>query len=270
MRRRRPTRARPAARLAACVALALALPARALVVDGDPAAALREPAPGSPVAWVARLGGTGGVYLGAGWVVTASHVGAQAISIDGTSYPPVAGSWKPLRGEGATGPDLGVFRVDPAPRLAPLEIARRAPALGEPLLLVAWGAGRGERLEWDGRVGFRWDPVYARRWGRNRVAATGLVVPDGQHSTRAFATLFSPGEPEEAQAAHGDSGGGAFVLRRGSWRLVGILFSVVSLPGQPPGTAVGGNATNLADLSVYREEIEGITGLTGQGEPAGR
>jgi hypothetical protein len=255
-----------AARAGTCFALALALPARALVVDGDEEAARREPATGGPVAYVAKIGGTSGVYLGQGWVITAGHVGAGELALEGAAYPPVPGSWTPLRGDGPTPADVGLFRVDPAPKLPPLEIAGRGPGLGEALLLVGCGLGRGERFEWDGRVGFRWDPVSVRRWGRNRVAATGLEVPGSGLSTHAFATLFSTGEPQEAQAAVGDSGGGAFVLRRGSWKLAGILFSVAGHPGQPAQTAIDGNATHLADLSRYREQIEAVTGP--RSEPA--
>ena len=260
----RPRRRRLGA-LAAC-ALALALPARALVVDGDPEAALREPPGPNPVAWVGKLGGLSGVYLGAGWVLTAAHVGASAVAIAGASFAPVEGSWRPLRGDAALPPDLGLFRIDPAPPLAPMEIARRAPHVGEALLLVACGHGRGAPLEWGGRTGFRWEPVNVRRWGQNRVAATGLVIPDASHSTRSFATLFSPGEPAEAQGALGDSGGGAFVLRRGGWKLAGIVFSVGMHPGQPAQTALAGNATHVADLAAYREEIETITGLRSEAD----
>jgi hypothetical protein len=248
----------------ACLAIALALPARALVVDGDEEAARREPATGGPVAAVGKIRGLSGVYLGQGWVITAGHVGAGDFGLEGASYPPVPESWRQLHSDGATPADVGLFRVEPAPKLPPLEIARRGPGLGEALLLVACGLGRGERFEWEGRVGFHWDPLAVRRWGRNRVATTGIEVPGAGASTHAFATLFSTGEPQEAQAAVGDSGGGAFVLRRGSWRLAGILFSIAGHPGQPPQTAVDGNATHLVDLSRYLEQIEAVTGLRGE------
>jgi len=106
-----------------------------------------------------------------------------------------------------------------------------------------------------------------RRWGRNDVAATGLEIPGDHNTTHAFATLFTPGEPQEAQAAHGDSGGGGFVLRRGAWKLAGILFSITAHPGQPGSTSVAGNSSYLADLSRYREEIEKVTGLRAAPEP---
>lgn len=250
-------------------AVALAPAAWALVVEEDPALVERAPAPGTGFEHVGKLGGTTGVYLGDGWVLTAGHVGAGELWLDGASYPAVAGSWAQLRGiEGATPPDLGVFRITPLPRLPRLAIARRAPAVGEPLLLVGCGHGRGERFEWDGRVAFRWAPPNVRRWGTNRVAAVGIDLARGGTSTRVFTTLFSAGERQEAQAALGDSGGAGFVRRRGTWMLAGIMISVASFRGQPPQTAVDGNATQLADLSHYRDAILALTGLEGAGGEA--
>jgi hypothetical protein len=268
---RAPQELRPAARVLRALALLLALApeARALVVEAGPAEAERAPATGLGFEHVGKIGGTTGVYLGEGWVLTAGHVGAGEIWLEGVKYPAVAGSWAPLRGElhtssgpeRASAPDLGVFRVSPRPPLPALAITRRKPELGEPLLLVGCGFGRGERLEWDGRAGFRWGPSNVCRWGTNRVAAVGIDLPRAGTSTRVFATLFTAGSQQEAQAALGDSGGAAFLRRRGSWLLAGIMISVVTFPGQPPQTVVDGNATHLAELSHYRDAILALTGL---------
>ena len=244
--------------------LALAAPTRALVVEADPDEVLRTPGPDTGFEHVGKIGGTTGVYLGEGWVLTAGHVGAGELRLDAASHPAVPGSWVPLRGAaGGIPPDLGVFRVAPSPTLPRLAIAGRGPRAGEPLLLVGCGNGRGERFEWDGRIGFRWTSSNARRWGTNRVAVVGFDAPGAGRSTRVFATLFSAGERHEAQAAIGDSGGAAFVRRRGVWVLAGIMISVVNFPGQPPQTAVDGNETQLADLSHYRDEILALTGFPG-------
>jgi hypothetical protein len=246
----------------------LAPAARALVVNADPEEVLRAPAPGMGVEHVGKIGGTTGVYIGAGFVLTAGHVGAGEIWLDGVTYAPVAGSWAPLRGEaGASPPDLGVFRVTPEPPLPILPIARRTPAVGDPLFLVGCGHGRGEPFEWDGRAGFHWAPPNVRRWGTNRVATVGIDLPRAGTATRVFASLFSAGERHEGQAALGDSGGAGFVRRRGAWVLAGIILSVVAHPGQPPRTAVAGNATHFADLSHYRDAILALTGLPGTVTP---
>ncbi len=237
-------------------------PARALVVQADPDEVTRAPGGGTGFDHVGRIAGTTGVYLGEGWVLTAGHVGAGELQLGEVRYPPVPGSWVAVRGEEGSGrPDLGLFRVDPHPPLPRLEIARWAPKPGEAMLLVGCGLGRGEAFEWDGLPGWRWSGPGVCRWGRNQIAAVGLDSGIGNASTRVFATLFSEGEPEEAQAAHGDSGGAGFAARRGRWVLAGIMIAVKSLPRQPANTSVIGNSTQLADLSHYRAEILALTGL---------
>lgn len=250
--------------LAALIAalLAAAPPARALVVQADPDPLTRAPAAGTGFEQVGKIAGTTGVYVGDGWVLTAGHVGAGELWLGGVRYPPVPDSWVRVRGAGsAMDADLGLFRVDPRPPLPRLEIARRAPRPGDPLLLVGCGLGRGEAFEWDGRAGWSWSPIGVCLWGRNQIAAVELDTSIGSASTRVFATLFSQGEPQEAQAAQGDSGGAGFTVRRGRWVLAGIMIAVKSLPSQPEMSSVVGNATHLADLSHYRREILAIMGL---------
>jgi hypothetical protein len=249
----------------------MASPAHALVVQGDPDEVTRSPGPGTGFDHVGNIRGTTGVYVGAGWVLTARHVGADDFELGGVRYPATPESWVALRGPGGAGtPDLGLFRVDPRPPLPRLEIAQRAPTPGDPLLLVGCGLGRGEAFEWAGVRGWRWAPPGTCRWGRNLIASIALDSGVGGASTRVFETLFSDAEPHEAQAAIGDSGGAGFAARRGRWVLAGIMIAVKSLPRQPAGTSVVGDATLLADLSHYRAEILAVIGLDPHGAAARR
>jgi hypothetical protein len=242
--------------------LTVGVPSRALVVQADPEPLTRAPAAGTGFEHVGKIAGTTGVYVGEGWVLTAGHVGAGELWLGGVPYPPVPGSWVRVRKTAtASDADIALFRVDPRPPLPRLEIARRPPKPGDPLLLVGCGLGRGEAFEWDGRAGWSWSAPGVCRWGRNQIAAVELDTEVGSASTRVFETYFSEGEPQEAQAAHGDSGGAGFAARRGRWVLAGIMIAVKSLPLQPANTSVVGNATHLADLSHYRTEILAIIGL---------
>lgn len=65
--------------------------------------------------YVGTINGASGVYLGNGWVITASHVGASTFTLGATSYSPVANSavrilnTDPLFANWAT--DLVVYKV---------------------------------------------------------------------------------------------------------------------------------------------------------------
>lgn len=242
--------------------LAATTPARALVVQDEGDAAARAPLAPGTVDHVGQISGTTGVYLGDGWVLTARHVGAGELRLESGRHPAVPGSWVAIDGDSpdANPPDLGLFRVDPPPALPRLEIARRAPRPGDPLLLVGCGLGRGAAFEWEDRIGWRWTGPSVCRWGRNQIASVDLDAPTPGTSTRVFATFFSEREPQEAQAAHGDSGGAAFAARRGTWVLAGILIAVKTFPNQPAGTSMTGNSTHVADLHHYRSAILAVIG----------
>ena len=97
------------------------------------------------------------------------------------------------------------------------------------------------------------------RWGTNLVFASAHRSERGRIVTRAFAMRFDPGDTRlEAQAAVGDSGGAAFIEREGRFELAGILIAVAGYPGQPPETALYGNLTTAADLSVYRRTLAAL------------
>ncbi len=60
--------------------------------------------------YVGSVNGNSAVYLGNGWVLTAAHVGANNLTLNGTIYPMVANTAKTI---GSV--DLLVFRVAPWP-----------------------------------------------------------------------------------------------------------------------------------------------------------
>jgi hypothetical protein len=199
------------------------------------------------------------VYLGRGWALTAAHVGASNITLEGTTYAADVKSRKRVRNPDGTKADLMLFRIDPEPDLPSLKISAESPPVGSSIVMVGSGLGRGEKTTGEGRVGFAWQAPSVKRWGTSMVREH--LHDQSIGNTDAFATRFSIAQTaHEAHAAHGDSGGAAFAYLEGRWQLVGIILAVDNHTGQPVRSAVYGNRTMIADLARYRQFIQSVTG----------
>jgi hypothetical protein len=251
--------------------------ARALVIAGESPLASEQAPPRDP-GWthVGRLGTVTGIYIGGGWVLTASHAGLRDLVLGDATYPAVPDSRIKLNmpGQPQIQSDLALFRVDPAPDLPPLEFQQMAPEKGTAVLLV--GIGRGRDAPFAGTAGWSWKPGRVRRWGTNEISRVGFdVAGPGTRLTRCFRMNFSrDGTPHEAQAAKGDSGGAVFLKDGERYRLGGVMVSIGHARGQAPDTALFGNFTNAADISQYLPQIEdamqGKTQPTPEKKPAGK
>lgn len=253
------------ARLVACLAglaLSLGLPPTAeavIIAAGDGKGNTEAPLDDFGFANVGGLGLTA-VYLGNGWMITAGHVALSDVQLGGALYSVVPGSRTLLtNADSERVPDLAVFRLqDPTPPLPSLRIAKEHPVLGQPLVLVGRGYDRGLPTSRGDVEGWKWGENRTMRWGTNRVSALGLrVTLSSTDLTHAFATEFDPEEQTEyeSQAATGDSGGAVFLSRDGHWELAGVMFAASTFGEQVSSTALYGNVTYVADLSVYRDQI---------------
>lgn len=255
-------------RFAAVLALALsaALPAGAVLIDSG-AGTGNTAAPAEDPGWshVGRRGGLNAVYLGYGWIVTAAHVGIGSVSLDGTVYPAVPGSYVPILHAPSVGADLGVFRIDPYPHgLPPLELPTSAVPVGAEAMLIGWGQERGAATQWQGTGGWLWAGGAVKRWGTNAIGADlGPGPPDNTtdltlagYTTRALVVDFSEGAPgDEGTVTVGDSGGGFFVRDGTTWKLGGVSFALGTYDGQPASSSLYGNIVYAADLSYYRDDV---------------
>jgi hypothetical protein len=240
-------------------------PARAVIVaTGDGTENTTAPSDDPGFANVGDRGGLTAVYLGNGWVLTASHVGVGPVIFGGVSYDPSPSSGYGFLTAPGESADLLVFKLKADPPLIPLTIASATPAPGAQVTMIGNGLNRGAATTWNGMSGWYWATGAAIRWGTNLVGAAPLDVTIGNIVTRAFWTDFTGSPPSqvtafEAQAAPGDSGGAVFHKNGSSWELAGIIFAISGSVGQPAGTALYANQTYAADLSFYRSAILSFT-----------
>lgn len=214
-----------------------------------------------------RYDGPSVVYLGAGWALTAKHVGRGEIFLKGQIYPPNAPARHTLLNSDGSAADIMVFQLDEEaglPDLPLLPLAVVPPANDEEVLMIGFGRVRQDRIEAGRgettRPAFRWSEKGEKRWGRNRVESNDEWLVQDRYVTRAFVTRFErsihPRATEyEASAALGDSGGAVFVRRDGGWKLAGLMTSVSSGRDKPAHSTTFGDLTYISNLSLYREEI---------------
>jgi hypothetical protein len=244
------------------IVLAASPAAAVIIATGDGTANTTAPADDFGFDNVGSIAETA-VYLGNGWVISANHVSQGDVRLVGRDWPSVPGSKLRLRSPDArVSADLALFRLrEPLPPLASLHVSQTGPGVGEHVVLMGNGPDRGEPVVSEGKRGWSWADSHSLRWGTNQVHATGLTVQAGiGDSTVAFSMRLSPTHPTpfESTVGIGDSGGAAFVKRDGRWELAGVLFAAKTWSDQPARTALYGNITYAADLSVYREQIESI------------
>jgi hypothetical protein len=178
--------------------------------------------------------------------------------------------------------DLRLVRLQEDPGLPPLTIASEPPSFVDTrpeVIMMGHGRNRepslttwqiydlgGEEYEWDElgpagpqyAEGYQYAPGQSQRWGTNTIVADALYQ-SADRDVLSLITQFNRGDELttefEAQAAVGDSGGPLFHKSEQGWELVGVMLLVGQAPGQPADTAVLGNLTVSADLSIYRDQI---------------
>ena len=196
--------------------------------------------------YVGRVNGASGTYLGYGWAVTAAHVGAGNLTLNGATYPMVPNSARPV---GTS--DLLLFQVSPAPALPPLILRSNDPvAYSSNAVIIGFGDG---------------GPKISETWGQNVVTQINeSITPDGYaYISNDFLTLTGGSSAgttsvtNNYQLVVGDSGGGSFTYnnRSQNWELAGI--------NEVSGTATldDGSMQNFSGFvqaNTYVGDIDGI------------
>ncbi len=251
------------------------------------------PAPIGDPGWAqVGLRGVGSaIYLGNGWVLTANHVGLGDVTFDSTTYSAQAGTFHQLHdpSNASVMADIGVFQLSSVPvGLQGVTISSAAPANGSTITAIGYGYDRATSSTrwyvdfdtapntWSETIfpaadvfadGFKNVATRTKRWGQNRIDASGIQVTSGSLATSALQVDFAlsnGGGSNEFQGIGGDSGGAFFYKNGSSWELAGMMVGVGLYSGQPwnPNigayTAVYGDLTYAADMSVYRNQILAI------------
>jgi hypothetical protein len=233
------------------------------IVDASSSANTNAPPDGSPWENVGNVNGASGTYLGAGWVLTAAHVGAGDLILDSGPFL-YDGTSQRLTNSDGTPTDMVMFHLGALPNLPRLSLAASTPGAGSQVSMIAYGKIAGSTETNIGAyTGFYWSGNGYKSWGNNKVDAGGLTTAnEGYGTVTLFSTLFNKPShlttSDPAQAAAGDSGGGVFEKTGGSWQLAGMLDLSSDYTDQPLGTAVYGNVTYCADIATYRGEIVAI------------
>ncbi len=249
--------ARTALGLGGLVALLVAAPASAVLIDTGDGTGNTTPPPSDPgFANVGVVNGLNGVYVGNGWVLTAAHVGEHPITLGGVTYQPVVGSEVAFQTAAApaTYADLIAFKLVEKPPLPDLTIATSSAQLGQDVMIIARGRNRGSSVTWDVYDGWTWGPGRTMRWGTNELSLVNALA----NTTRSIRTTFDQGNPggdHEADVVDGDSGGAVFKTGPGPTRLIGILWARSGHPGQPEEHSLYGNHGWASDLYFYRNAI---------------
>ena len=234
------------------------------MVDASSTANTNAPPDGSPWANVGTVNDASGVYLGAGWALTADHVGPGNLNLDGLTFT-YDGTSQRLTNSDGTPTDMVMFHLSALPSLPKLLLTSSTPTASSQVDMIAYGRIAGSVQTNIGTyTGFYWSVYGYKSWGNNKVDAGGLITADaGYGNVTLFSTDFvMPSHlttSDPAQAAPGDSGGGVFQKISSGWQLAGMLDATESQTNQ---AAVYGDKTFAADIATYRNEIVAIIEAT--------
>lgn len=201
------------------------------------------------------------VYIGNGYVITASHTyGPTSVILDGvgysvdTSFPAIA--FTPL--------DVRLYKILNPPSLPLIPFPDAAESdLNRACTMIGWGKGKGAIVVGSG---WQWgdDTTKAKRWGTNTTGGAVAAISYLTYSYNATYTTFDASNSPnatgqtEAGAAESDSGGGLFqqFTSGGPWKLSALLTLANYVQATYPGGATLYNPnTSYASFAVRTKDF---------------
>lgn len=211
----------------------MSTPARAVILGGIDGSG-NTTAPADDPGWdrVGTVNGDSAVYLGDGFVLSAKHVDAGNLTLNGITYS-VDSSYAPQYFQTQSSPqefaDLVIFKILNGPSMNFVPIWTGSGETGTTATFIGFGLDRGTEVL---NQGWDWGTSGTKRWGQNVIDGTQTVTdPFGNFSYTALVSDFDrvvggTGLANECTAAFGDSGGAMFIKSGSTWKLAGIMTAV--------------------------------------------
>ena len=194
-----------------------------IVAGGDGSQNTTAPADDPGFANIGIRGSGSAVYLGDGWVLTATHVGAGVTYLDSdgvlTAYNAVPNSAINLvnpTGAGYTQySDLTLYQIDGRPDLPSISIGSVAPSVGWSVVMIGNGRDREpSEVYWTSTwqpsatpstyAGYLWDTsMQDIRWGTNVISSVNMMEGVDTDSETAFGTTFTANVANEGTGSWG-------------------------------------------------------------------
>jgi hypothetical protein len=198
------------------------------------------------------------------YMLTAEHViykdvtpRRTHVTFDGITYWAIDLNFLPIQIGTA---DLVLFKLIENPNLPETPLYSSTNERFKTGTLIGWGYGRdteqvnqtGTTRTWNWGTG----PTIKKRWGTNRIEATGNANIGGQIYDYMLTQLNSSQDNDEAAFAYYDSGSGLFVSNSGTWQLAGITTAVSTFGSSTFAQFSGSQDANyFVRISQYRQTI---------------
>ena len=201
---------------------------------------------------VGRIGAGSGVYIGNGYVLTATHVTGSTIDLAGESHA-ITKVKTFVRRSNNYASDVSLYRlIEPASvsHLPAITLGTATPTRGSDVLMVG--------------TGITGDDTRTKSWATSTIASNNFdTLVNGRH-VEGMKLVYSAGG-DNGQAAAGDSGGAVFSLVDGQYVLTGLMHALYDGNYDDDFTDFG-DGTIASDLSKYAGQLAEFN-INGSSQP---